>query len=127
MSPIRMSRIEAGIRKVLEFNKAFNQHDVESILKLLSDDCKIEHYHPAPDGTMYFDRKAITQFLKDYFNNFLDVNMEIEEIFGFGDRCIMRWKCKWTNKDGKKEHIRGVDIFKIKENLICEQLSYVKG
>jgi hypothetical protein len=48
--------------------------------------------------------------------------MEIEEIFGMGMHCIMRWKYTWG--DG---HVRGVDVFKIEDNLICEKFSYVKG
>jgi hypothetical protein len=42
MSPIRMSKIESGMRVVLEFNEAFNRHDVTGMMQLLSDDCVFE-------------------------------------------------------------------------------------
>jgi len=49
-------------------------------------------------------------------------HIEIEEIFGLGMRCVMRWKYHWA--DG---YVRGVDIFSVADGLIAEKLSYVKG
>jgi hypothetical protein len=39
MSPIRMARLESGVRVVLAFNEAFNRHDVAGMMRLMSDDC----------------------------------------------------------------------------------------
>jgi hypothetical protein len=39
----------------------------------------------------------------------------------------MRWRYEWADAAGKKGHVRGVDIFKVKNDSICEKLSYVKG
>jgi len=39
----------------------------------------------------------------------------------------MRWKYNWVDTAGYKGHIRGVDIFKVTDELIHEKLSYVKG
>ena len=30
-------------------------------------------------------------------------------------------------RQGKQGHVRGVDIFQLKNGLICQKLSYVKG
>ncbi len=54
-------------------------------------------------------------------------HIEIEEIFGLSFRCIMRWRYEWVDAVGQKNHVRGVDIFKLKDGLINEKLSYVKG
>lgn len=122
MSPIRMSKIESGMRVVLEFNKAFNQHDVSRIAPLLSEDCVLESTNPAPNGTSYKGKNAITQYLQEFFQKTPQAHIEIEEVFGMGIHCIMRWKYTWG-----EGHVRGVDIFKIEEGLILEKLSYVKG
>ena len=127
MSPIRMSKIEAGVRIVLEFNEAFNHHDVPGMMQLMSDDCVFENTAPAPDGTVYSGKEAVTQFWQDFFQESPQAHIEIEEIFGLGFRCVMRWRYEWTDVTGKKGHVRGVDIFKLKNNLISEKLSYVKG
>ncbi len=127
MSPARMSRLETAIRVVLEFNEVFNRHDVAGMMRLMSDDCVFENTFPAPDGTVYSGKEAVTQFWQDFFRESPQPHIEIEEIFSAGYRCIMRWRYEWVDLAGKKGHIRGVDIFQVKNGLICEKLSYVKG
>lgn len=122
MSPARMSKIESGVRLVLEFNDAFNRHDVPAIMALMSGDCVFENTAPAPDGTVYAGKEAVTRFWQGFFAESSQAHIEIEEIFGLGQRCVMRWKYSWGGG-----HVRGVDIFKIRDGLICEKLSYVKG
>ena len=127
MSSIRMSKIESGMRVALEFNEAFNRHDVAGILKCISDDCVFEDTSPAPDGAEYQGKESISQFFEDLFREVQQAHAEIEEIFGFGLRVVMRWRCEWLDETGAKQHVRGVDIFKLKDGLICEKLPYVKG
>ena len=127
MSPIRMSRLEAGIRVVLEFNEAFNRHDVAGMMRLRSDDCVFENTYPPPDGTVYTGKEVVTQFWQDFFRESPHAQITIEEIFGFGSRCIMRWSYTWINGPGTSGHVRGVDIFQVKNGLIDQKLSYVKG
>lgn len=122
MSPVRMAKIESGMRIVLEFNEAFNRHDANKIAELLSTDCAFETTNPAPDGSIYQGKEVILQYLQGFFERSPQAHMEIEELSGMGMHCILRWKYTWG--DG---HVRGVDIFKIEENLICEKFSYVKG
>jgi len=122
MSPARMAKIESAIRLVLKFNEAFNRHDVSGMMQLMSEDCVFENTAPAPDGTVYLGKEAVTRFWQDFFRESPQAHIDIEEIFGFGNRCIMRWKYSW--EDG---HVRGVDIFKVVEGLISEKFSYVKG
>ncbi|MFT3895555.1 MAG: nuclear transport factor 2 family protein [Anaerolineales bacterium] len=127
MSPVQMSKIESGMRIVLEFNEAFNRHDVAGMMKLMSDDCVFENTDPAPDGTVYSGKEAVTKFWQNFFNESPHAHIEIEEIFGMGLHCIMRWKYTWVDAVGQAGHVRGVDVFKLKEDLISEKLSYVKG
>ena len=127
MSPIRMSRIESAMRLVLAFNEAFNRHDVAGMMQLMSEDCVFENTVPAPDGAVYLGKEAVTQFWQDFFLESPQAHIEIEEIFGLDKRCIMRWRYDWTDATGEKGHVRGVDIFKVQDGLICEKLSYVKG
>jgi hypothetical protein len=56
-------------------------------------------------------------------------SLEVVEAFGrawavlcAGDRVAQRWRYDW---DGG--HIRGVDVFKLRDGKITENLSYVKG
>jgi len=127
MSPTRMSKIESATRIVLEFNEAFNRHDVDGMRKLLSEDSVFENTYPAPDGTAYIGREVVIQFWQDFFRESPSAHIDIEEIFGLGMRCVMRWKYSWVDAEGKKGHVRGVDVFQVREGLITEKFSYVKG
>jgi len=127
MSPTRLSRLESGVRVVLAFNEAFNRHDVAGMMRLMSEAIVIENTDPAPDGAVYSGKEAVTRFWQDFFRESPQAHIEIEEIFGLGLRCMMRWRYEWVDAAGKKGHVRGVDLFKLKDGSICEKLSYVKG
>ena len=128
MSPIRMEKIETALRIVLDFNDAFNRHDVAGMMRLMSDDCVFENTDPAPDGTVYAGKEVVTRFWQDFFRESPSAHIEIEEAFGLGNsRCVMRWTYSWVDAAGAKGHVRGVDVFKVRDGLICEKLSYVKG
>lgn len=122
MSPAKMSKVEAATRVVLAFNEALNRHDTPAMMALMTEDCLFENTHPAPDGTAYQGRQAVTKFWEEFFRDAPQAHIEIEEIFGAGARCIMRWKYSWGGG-----HVRGVDVYRLKDGLISEKLSYVKG
>ncbi len=124
---MKLSRVESALRVVLEFNEAFNRHDVAAMMRLVSDDCVFENTNPPPDGTAYVGKEAITRFWQDFFHQSPHAHIEIEELFGLGMRCVMRWRYDWVDATGKAGHVRGVDLFRVKDGLICEKLSYVKG
>ena len=127
MSPTRMSRLESAIRLVLEFNEAFNRHDVAGMMQLMSEDCVFENTDPAPDGSVYSGKTAVTRYWQVFFHDSTHAHIEIEELFSLGLRCIMRWRYEWVNLEGNKGHVRGVDIYQVKDGLIFQKLSYVKG
>jgi ketosteroid isomerase-like protein len=122
-----MAKIESAMRTVLAFNDAFNRHDVTGMMELMSEDCVFENTDPAPDGTTYSGKESVTQFWQDFFHQSPHAHIDIEEIFGMGNHCIMRWKYSWVDAAGQSGHVRGVDIFRVEEGLISEKLSYVKG
>ena len=122
-----MSRLESATHIILEFNEAFNRHDVAGMMRLMSDDCVFENTASAPDGTEYSGKDEVTQFWQNFFRELSHAHIEIEEIFGFDNRCIMRWRYDWVDGKGIKGHVRGVDIFQVKNGCISEKLSYVKG
>ena len=127
MSPTRMSKLESAMRVVLEFNEAFNRHDVAGMMQLMSDDCVFENTDPAPDGTVYSGKEVVTQFWQDFFRESPNAHIEIEEIFGFGIRCVMRWRYEGEDTAGFTDQMRGVDLFKVENGSIRERMSYVKG
>ncbi|MCI0519403.1 MAG: nuclear transport factor 2 family protein [Chloroflexi bacterium] len=127
MTPTQLSRFETAMRVVLEFNEAFNRHDVAAMMQRMSDDVVFENTDPPPDGEVYRGKPAVTQFWEGFFLQSPQAHIEIEEIFSAGYHCIMRWKYTWVDAAGNPGYVRGVDVFKVRDGLICEKLSYVKG
>jgi ketosteroid isomerase-like protein len=124
---MRMSKIESGLRAVLAFNQACNQHDLDSMMKLLSNECIFESANPAPSGGFYAGKDAIRQYWKAFFQKNPQVKFKIEDAYGFGDQCIKRWRLVTGDADRIETYVRGTDIIKVNDSLILEILSYTKG
>lgn len=127
MSPIKMAKTETAMRVVIDFNAACNRHDVDGMMRLMTDDCLFENTAPAPDGTVYAGKDAVTGFWRDFFRESPSAHFDTEEMFGLGERCVVRWKYTWVDAAGRPGHVRGVDVFRVRGGLISEKLSYVKG
>jgi len=119
-----MARIESALRAVLEFTDALNRHDVAGMMRRVSETCVFESAGPPPDGAVYSGKEAIARFWQDFFRESPAARVEIEEAFGFGERCVLRWK--WHGIPGGG-HLRGVGLFREKDGLIGEVFFYVKG
>jgi ketosteroid isomerase-like protein len=111
---------------VNKFNEAFNSHDVDQIMSLMTGDCIFENTRPSPDGERFEGQIAIRKVWEEMFIRSPKARFVTEEIFAFGDRCIVRWIYHWI-KEGKEGHVRGVDIIRVRDGKIAEKFSYVKG
>lgn len=115
-----------GSAVVREFHDAWNRHDLDGVMALVTDDCVFENTHPPPDGARYAGKQEVKAVWQKFFASNPDAFFETEEIFATGDRCVLRWRYVKT-KEGKPWHLRGVDIFTVKGGKVAAKLSYVKG
>lgn len=104
------------------FNEVFNRHDVDAVMALMTDDVIFENTSPFPDGTRYEGQAAVRAFWEEFFAGAPQAHFETEEAIFAGDRCVTRWVYSWG--DG---HIRGADLFRVRDGKVAEKLSYVKG
>lgn len=114
------------VQTVVQFNDALNARDLNTMMQLMTDDCVFENTFPAPDGTRYVGQRAVRLFWQDFFRASQDLHFEIEDIFAAGNRCVMRWNYTWE-AGGEHGHIRGIDVYTLRDGRIAEKLSYVKG
>jgi ketosteroid isomerase-like protein len=117
---------ELTLKVIEKFNTAFNNHDVDGVMDAMTEDCIFENTSPRPDGTLVEGAVAVRNFWEDFFTANPDAHFEAEDIFAAGDRCTVRWIYRKT-KDGQPWHLRGVDVFKVRNGKVAEKLSYVKG
>ena len=108
------------------FNEAFNRHDVDAVMALMTDDCVFESTNP-PDGVRAEGQEAVRACWEDFFRASPSARFDAEEMIVAGDRCTVRWRYDWTNADGSAAHIRGVDVFRVRGGKVAEKLAYVKG
>jgi ketosteroid isomerase-like protein len=103
------------------FGAAWADHDLDAALALLTDDCVFDATGPAPDGERSVGPEAIRSVWQSIFDD-RNSRFEAEETFQAGDRVVQRWRY-----DFGRGHVRGVDLFRVREGKVAEKLSYVKG
>lgn len=118
---------ESTLLAVQRFNDAFFSHDIEAVMAAVTDDCVFENTNPAPDGTRYEGREAVRAAFAEFFRSSPEAQFTIEEMVALGERCVVRWLYRWQGEDGGAGHVRGIDLFRVRNGLIAEKLSYVKG
>jgi len=115
------------IETIERFNEAFNRHDVDAVMALMTDDVLFENTSPAPDGERYVGQAAVRGFWERLFAGAPNAVFECEELFAAGDRAVVRWLYRWAPDGERPGHVRGVDIFRVRDGKVSEKLSYVKG
>jgi len=111
---------------VERFNEAFNRHDADALAEWLTDDTIFEDTSPAPDGRRIQGKAAVVAFWRDWFARNSDSVFEGEDTIVAGDRVVARWIYR-KQRDGKPWHIRGVDVFTVRDGKVAAKLAYVKG
>lgn len=109
-------------REVVDaFGAAWGAHDLEATLALVTEDCVFDATGPAPDGARHEGkaqlRVAWAPIIADATSAF-----EVEDTIVAGDHVTQRWCYRF---DGG--HVRGVDVFLVRDGLVAEKRSYVKG
>jgi ketosteroid isomerase-like protein len=111
---------------VSAFNDALNRHDVDAVMAHMTGDCVFENTFPGPDGERFEGQAAVRSFWEHFLAGSPNAHFEVEEIFAVDDRVVQRWRYTWSG-DGGSGHIRGVDLFTVKDGKVSEKLAYVKG
>ena len=113
---------DAEIRELLTaFGQAWNDHDLDAALALTTDDCVFESTGPAPDGERSVGPAAVRATWEPIFRD-STARFDGEELIISGDRVVQCWTYRFS--DG---HVRGIDVFRIRDGKVAEKLSYVKG
>jgi len=109
------------------FSAAFGRGDVDAVMALMTDDCAFEATGPAPDGVRHEGAPAVRAVWVELFGGTREPAFTEEESFVAGERGVLRWRFDWVGDDGSPGHVRGVDILRFRDGLVCEKFSYVKG
>ncbi len=117
----------ATIATVERFTRAFNAHDIDAIMATMTDDCVFENTTPPPDGEQIASAAAVRAWWEALFPASPVAWFEIEELVAVADRCVLRWRYTWSTERDATGHVRGVDVFTVRDRKVAEKLLYVKG
>jgi uncharacterized protein (TIGR03086 family) len=115
---------EATRTTIARFGAAFDRGDVDAVMAAMTTDCVFESTAP-PDGQRHEGQEAVQQAWTDFFTASRGAQFETEELIVSDDRAIARWRYTWA--PGSNGHVRGIDLFRVRDGLVAEKLSYVKG
>src|SRR5215471_13712388 len=114
-------------REVVDrFNDAFNRHDTDGVSSMLTDDTVFEDTSPPPDGRRVEGKAAVVAHWRAWFARNADAIFEAEDVVVAGDRVVVLWIYRKL-RDGQPWHIRGVDVFTVRDEKVAAKQAYVKG
>lgn len=116
---------ETAVQIVERFNQAFGEHDVGAVMAVMTPDCVFDGTAP-PLGQRFTGQAEVRAAWEGFFSSSPSATFTTEEIVGFGDRVVVRWLYRWDNP-GSSGQVRGIDLFRVRDGLVAEKLSYVKG
>lgn len=116
------STSEQTLATIARFNEAFNAHDVDTVMALMTEDVIFENTSPSPDGERFTGQSAVRAFWVSFFADSPQAHFEAEEVFAAGDRATVLWRYSWGSG-----HVRGVDVFTVRDGKVSQKLAYVKG
>jgi len=118
---------EQATRVVIDrFNDAFNRHDADALAALLTEDTVFEDTSPQPDGKRIEGKAAVVEFWRGWFTRNADAHFDAEEIIVSGSRATVLWVYR-KMRNGQPWHLRGVDVFTVREGKVAAKFAYVKG
>jgi uncharacterized protein (TIGR02246 family) len=108
---------------VARFNEAFNRHDIEAVMGLMTDDVVFEN----TSGGRFEGQESVRAVLARAFELMLTGWFEAEKTIALGDHVVVLWSYAFDKQDPERGHIRGADIFRVRDGRVAEKLSYVKS
>ena len=89
----------------------------------------INQLRPGIDGLVILAGGRRATFLPTVWESlpehFPGSHFEIDDIFATEDRCTCRYTMSFDAPDGSRVSARGVDVFRIRDGLIAEKLTYM--
>jgi ketosteroid isomerase-like protein len=109
------------------FAEAWNRHDVNAILAMMTPDCVFEASRgPEVKGTRYVGQEEVRRGVEEVFATFPDARWNGPQHFIAGDRGVSEWVFTATGPDGARVEVQGCDVFTFRDGKIAVKNSYRK-
>jgi len=106
---------------------AFNAHDLDRIMALMSEDVVLEMPRgPEPWGRRYIGTAAVREGLGSRFKGLPDVHYGDDSHYVDGNMGISQWTLTGTTPAGEKLKVRGCDFYTFRGDKVVRKDSYWK-
>jgi ketosteroid isomerase-like protein len=110
-----------------EYLGAWNDHDVERIVSLMTDDCRYYgSVGPELLGREAVGRAAVRDAVAAFFAAVPDARFDEVESLVAGDRGFAEWTLVWTDADGEEQRVRGCDLFEFRGDRVRTKNAFRK-
>ena len=122
-----MSQASENLRILERLADAFNEHDLDKIMGLFSDDCSLDMPRgPDPWGTRYIGKAAVRKGLQTRFEMLPDVHYADIRHFATERMGVSEWLVTGTLRSGDTVKARGCDHYEFHEGKVVRKDSYWK-
>ena len=116
------------LRLLKEFADAWNRHDLDALMTMMTTDCVFEASGgDSVDGTRYVGQDNVRTAFADVFEMFPDAYWGGAKHIVVGQRGVSEWTFSGTLADGSRVEVNGCDLFTFSDNKIAIKNSYRKN
>ncbi|SNZ20626.1 nuclear transport factor 2 family protein [Cohaesibacter gelatinilyticus] len=106
---------------------AFNQHDVDAVMKVFADDAVFYTVGGAEVyGTKVEGKDAIAAAFSAVWAGMKDAHWDHHSHFVHGDRAVSEWTFTGTNAQGQRVEAQGADLFTVRDGKIIVKQAFRK-
>lgn len=107
--------------------EAFNRHDVDAIVSLMTADCIFDAaVGPEAYGARFVGRDAVGAAFAQVWKTFPNAEWADARHFVAGDRGVSEWTFKGTRADGARIEAEGCDLFTFRDGKIAVKKAFRK-
>ncbi len=111
---------------ITRFQECFNSGDVDALMDAMTEDTVFEHMAPpAVSVGRHEGQAAVRAVWESMPEHFPNGHFRVDDVFASGNRCTCRYTLTFDNAEGGRETRVGVDVFRLRDGLICEKLTYL--
>ena len=115
------------------YNDAWNDHDVETIVSMHTDDSVFENH---VTGDVNVGREQIARAIQGIFSVFPDLRFETRRVYIRDDLVVQEWTARGTHEGtmtrsgievpptGRKVDYKGMDVIPIRDGLVARKDVY---
>ena len=120
--------MSVSIEELQAFADAWNRHDIEALMRFMTDDCVFEA-SAGPDtcGSRFVGPEAVRAAFSEVWKTFPDAQWRSPRHFACGDRGVSEWTFTGTRADGSRVEVNGCDVFTFRDGRIAIKNSYRKN